>query len=67
MRRSAGVSRGQIVRRLREFVARGEVEKSVEDLPALIEEASHARSVGRANAGSMPGSIWIRGSARAGR
>jgi two-component system sensor kinase FixL len=37
---------GQIVRRLREFVARGEVEKSVEDLPALIEEASHLALVG---------------------
>lgn len=31
---------GVIVRRLREFVARGEVDKSVEDLPRLIEEAS---------------------------
>jgi two-component system sensor kinase FixL len=40
------VRAGQIVRRLREFVARGEVEKSVEDLPALIEEASHLALVG---------------------
>ncbi|WP_404477669.1 PAS domain S-box protein [Novosphingobium sp. BL-52-GroH] len=31
---------GQIVRRLRDFVARGEVEKTVEDLPSLITEAS---------------------------
>jgi two-component system sensor kinase FixL len=31
---------GQIVRRLRHFVARGEVERSVEDLPTLIKEAS---------------------------
>jgi len=31
---------GQIVRRLREFVARGEVEKSVEDLAVLIDDAS---------------------------
>ena len=30
---------GQIVRRLRDFVARGEVEKTIEDLPALITEA----------------------------
>jgi two-component system sensor kinase FixL len=31
---------GQIVRRLRDFVARGEVEKTVEDLPTLIAEAA---------------------------
>jgi len=31
---------GQIVRRLRDFVARGEVEKTVEDLPTLITEAA---------------------------
>ncbi|MBT2188345.1 PAS domain-containing sensor histidine kinase [Sphingobium nicotianae] len=31
---------GQIVRRLRDFVARGEVEKTVEDLPSLIGEAA---------------------------
>ncbi|AMK22906.1 MULTISPECIES: PAS domain S-box protein [Sphingomonadaceae] len=31
---------GQIVRRLRDFVARGEVEKTVEDLPSLIHEAA---------------------------
>jgi two-component system sensor kinase FixL len=31
---------GQIVRRLRDFVARGEVERSAEDLPTLIKEAS---------------------------
>ncbi|ATY34713.1 PAS domain-containing sensor histidine kinase [Sphingomonas psychrotolerans] len=31
---------GNIVRRLREFVARGEVEKGVEPLPELVEEAS---------------------------
>lgn len=31
---------GQIVRRLREFVAKGEVEKSAEDLAALVEEAA---------------------------
>lgn len=31
---------GQIVRRLRDFVARGEVDKTVEDLPALIHEAA---------------------------
>lgn len=37
---------GQIVRRLRDFVARGEVEKSVEDLPQLIEEASELALLG---------------------
>ena len=42
---------GQIVRRLREFVARGEVEKSVEDLPALIEQASQLALVGAREAG----------------
>lgn len=31
---------GQIVRRLREFVSRGEVEKTIENLPDLINEAS---------------------------
>jgi two-component system sensor kinase FixL len=30
---------GHIVRRLRDFVARGEVEKTVEDLPVLVDEA----------------------------
>jgi len=30
---------GQIVRRLRDFIARGEVEKRAEDLPQLIDEA----------------------------
>jgi len=37
---------GQIVRRLREFVARGEVEKSVEELPALIDDASKFALIG---------------------
>ncbi|MBB5987918.1 PAS domain S-box protein [Sphingobium lignivorans] len=31
---------GHIVRRLRDFIARGEVEKTIEKLPALINEAS---------------------------
>lgn len=42
---------GHIVRRLREFVARGEVEKSVEYLPALIEEASRLALIGAAEKG----------------
>jgi two-component system sensor kinase FixL len=37
---------GHIVRRLREFVARGEVEKNVVDLPALIDEASKLALIG---------------------
>jgi len=37
---------GQIVRRLREFVARGDTEKTVEDLPRLIEEAAQLALMG---------------------
>lgn len=37
---------GQIVRRLREFVARGDIEKSVEDLPGLIAEAAELALLG---------------------
>lgn len=37
---------GNIVRRLREFVARGEVDKRVEQLPHLIEEASRLALIG---------------------
>lgn len=37
---------GDIVRRLRDFVARGEVEKSVENLPRLVEEASNLALIG---------------------
>jgi len=37
---------GAIVRRLREFVSRGELEKTVEDLPHLINEASALALVG---------------------
>jgi len=37
---------GQIVRRLREFVARGEVEKRVVDLPRLVTEAMALATVG---------------------
>jgi two-component system sensor kinase FixL len=43
---SEAIRAGQIVRRLREFVARGEVEKSVEDLPDLIAEASELALIG---------------------
>jgi two-component system sensor kinase FixL len=37
---------GQIIRRLRQFVARGESERQVESLPRLIEEASALALVG---------------------
>lgn len=37
---------GQIVRRLREFVARGDTEKTVEDLPRLIKEAAELALLG---------------------
>jgi two-component system sensor kinase FixL len=37
---------GQIIRRLRDFVSRGETERSVESLPKLIEEASALALVG---------------------
>ena len=37
---------GQIIRRLREFVARGESERRVENLPALLDEASELALVG---------------------
>lgn len=37
---------GGIVRRLRDFVARGDLEKSVENLPALIDEAAKLAMIG---------------------
>ena len=37
---------GQIIRRLREFVARGETERRIENLPKLIEEASTLALIG---------------------
>lgn len=37
---------GQIIRRLRDFVARGETERRVESLPKLVEEASALALVG---------------------
>lgn len=43
---SESLRAGQIVRRLRDFVARGEVQKRVEDLPKLIEEACSLGLVG---------------------
>ncbi len=37
---------GQIIKRLREFVARGESDRQVEDLPKLVEEAAALAMVG---------------------
>jgi two-component system sensor kinase FixL len=45
---------GNIVRRLRDFVARGEVEKSVEDLPAVIHEAAALGLMGARDQGLDP-------------
>lgn len=42
---------GQIIRRMRQFVARGEGERQIEDLPRLIEEASALALVGVREAG----------------
>ncbi|BBC73919.1 PAS domain-containing sensor histidine kinase [Altererythrobacter sp. B11] len=42
---------GEIVRRLRQFVARGEVMKTVQDVPALINEASALALVGARDRG----------------
>ena len=43
---SEALRAGRIVRRLRDFVARGEVEQTVEDLPRLIEEAARLALIG---------------------
>ncbi|ALL12320.1 PAS domain S-box protein [Caulobacter henricii] len=45
---------GNIVRRLRAFVARGEVEKTVEDLPAVIHEAAALGLMGARDQGLDP-------------
>jgi two-component system, LuxR family, sensor kinase FixL len=42
---------GQIIRRLREFVARGETERRIENLPKLVEEASALALVGARESG----------------
>ncbi len=42
---------GEIVRRLREFVTRGDIEMHIESLPTLIREASDLASVGTAGLG----------------
>ena len=48
---------GTIVRRLREFVARGEVEKSVEHIPDLVDEACKLALIGAREKG---GEIRVR-------
>ncbi len=45
---------GHIVRRLRDFVARGEVEKTIEKLPALINEAAVLGLMGAREKGVEP-------------
>ena len=51
---------GDIIRRLRDFVARGENERSMEPARRLIEEASALALVGAKNPGSAPDSSSIR-------
>ncbi|HAP10051.1 MAG: hypothetical protein CL533_18770 [Afipia sp.] len=46
---------GEIIRRLREFVTRGETEMRIENLPDLIREASHF-----ASAGTGPHGVQVR-------
>jgi C4-dicarboxylate-specific signal transduction histidine kinase len=46
---------GEIIRRLREFVTRGETEMRIENLPNLIREASHL-----ASAGTEPHGVQVR-------
>ncbi|PSJ38576.1 PAS domain S-box protein [Allosphingosinicella deserti] len=49
---------GSIVRRLREFVARGDVAKTIEDLPKLIDEASALALVGSKEKGITPQFVY---------
>jgi two-component system sensor kinase FixL len=51
---SEAMRAGHIVRRLRDFVARGEVEKSVEDLPSVIHEAAALGLMGARDQGLDP-------------
>lgn len=48
---SESLRAGRILRRLRDFVARGEVQKQIEDLPKLIEEACSLGLVGLGQSG----------------
>src|SRR5215470_12166190 len=49
------VRAGQIIRRLRDFVARGESERRVESIQKLVEEASALALVGAKDSG-----VWVR-------
>ncbi|HLY87403.1 MAG TPA: PAS domain S-box protein, partial [Acetobacteraceae bacterium] len=49
---------GSIVRRLREFVARGDTDKAVEDVPALVTEAAALGFAGAAESGVRHECIW---------
>jgi two-component system sensor kinase FixL len=49
--RDEALRAGQIIRRLREFVAKGEVERRFEDLPKLLEEASALAMIGAKDSG----------------
>jgi len=51
---SEAMRAGHIVRRLRDFVARGEVEKGVEDLPSVIHEAAALGLMGARDLGLEP-------------
>ncbi|MFZ0269954.1 PAS domain S-box protein [Caulobacter sp.] len=51
---SQALRAGHIVRRLRDFVARGEVEKSVEDLVSVIHEAASLGLMGARDQGLEP-------------
>jgi two-component system sensor kinase FixL len=51
---SEALRAGHIVRRLRDFVARGEVEKTIEKLPALINEAAALGFLGAREKGVEP-------------
>jgi two-component system sensor kinase FixL len=51
---SEALRAGHIVRRLRDFVARGEVDKTIENLPALINEASVLGLLGAKEKGVEP-------------
>ena len=56
---------GQIIRRLRDFVSRGESERRVESLSKLVEEASALALVGRQGA-RRPGALPARPGRRSG-
>jgi two-component system sensor kinase FixL len=52
---------GSIVRRLREFVARGDTDKAVEDVPALVTEAAALGFAGAMESGVRHEFIWPEG------